>query len=87
MSINWNYRQNLIKNADNLIRLKQSIECVEQPTFATSTKVSDKPYLYKSPQDMTLSNGSTMNKTKADFLQKNDIKSRKLAPEIKLKNK
>ena len=87
MSLNFNYRQNLIKNADNLIKLKQSIDCVEQPNFEPSTQVADKPYLYKSPQDMTIHKGSDMNKTKAEFLKTNDIKSREIAPEIIVKNK
>ena len=57
MSANWKYRQNLIKNADNIIQLKQSIECVDQPIYPKSSS-NNTPFLYTSCTEKTQPMGS-----------------------------
>ena len=37
MSANWKYRQGIIKNADEIIKLKQSVQCVDQPVYPKTT--------------------------------------------------
>lgn len=83
MSANWKYRQNLIKNADNIIQLKQSIECVDQPIYPKSSS-NNTPFLYTSCTEKTQPMGYENSNLKEMYLEKKMMQCRMVAPEIKL---
>ena len=82
MSANWKYRQGIIKNADEIIKLKQSLQCVEQPIYTNTTLSSTVPYLYNSCIDKDKPVGYESSNMKEQFLMKNEIKCSLIAPEI-----
>jgi hypothetical protein len=85
MSKNWNYRQELIKNADNIIHLNQSALCEEQPTFKKETSSSNTPFLYTSCTDKAMPVGYENSDMKQSFLMKQQKKCTMISPEIHLK--
>jgi len=85
MSQNWNYRQQLIKNADDIIHLNQAVFCEEQPTFKKETSSTDTPFLYASCTDKAMPGGYENSDTKHTFLTEQQKKSSMIAPEIHLK--
>lgn len=70
MSANWNYRQQLIKNADEIIKLNQSVKCIEQPAFTKTTDSTTNPFLYSSCVDNTKPIGYQTSDIKEQFLQR-----------------
>ena len=85
MSTNWKYRQELIKNADAIIELKQSIQCVDQPIYPTTTLSTNTPFLYKCCTEQSRPVGYETSNMKEEFLQKRAMQCRMIAPEIHYK--
>ncbi len=83
MSANWKYRQSLIKNADKIIQLNQSIECNQQPLFEKTTHSTNTPYLYTSCVDRAQPQGYETSNMKKVFLEKQMVKCTMIAPELK----
>lgn len=81
-SLNWNYRQQLTQNADQIIRLNQSILCVEQPSYQNTTKSSNTPFLYKSCVDNAKPIGYENSNMKESFLVKREKQCTIIAPEF-----
>ena len=71
MSANWKYRQGIIKNADEIIKLKQSVQCVDQPVYPKTTLSSNVPYLYSSCSDQNKPVGYETSNMKEELLKKN----------------
>ena len=85
MSKSWNYRQELIKNADNTIRLNQSNVCIEHPTFAKDTHKENTPFLYTSCVDNARPAWYENTDMKENYLAIRQKQSVMMAPEIHLK--
>jgi hypothetical protein len=88
MSANWNYRQQLIKNADTIIATQQTKECLEHPMFfnkESKQHSSNTPFLYTSCIDNTHPFGYQNSDMKELFLEKTQLKCKMIAPEIHLK--
>jgi hypothetical protein len=85
MSANWSYRQNLIKNADKIIKLNQSCACTEVPVFPQNTKSSDTPFLYTSCTQTVKPIGYENSDLKEMFLSKQQFQCNMIAPEIHYK--
>lgn len=85
MSANWKYRQQLIKNADEIIKLNQTFKCSEQPTFSKTTDSTTTPFLYTSCVDNTKPIGYQTSNMKEQFLQRREKQCTMMAPEIHLK--
>lgn len=85
MSNNWNYRQQLIKNADNIIQLNQSSLCIEQQTFDNRPGNTHTPFLYSSCVDKSTPVGYENSDMKQSFLIEYQKKCTMIAPEIHLK--
>jgi hypothetical protein len=83
MSANWKYRQSLIKNADEIIKLNQSVGCIEQPTFSKTTHSTNTPYLYTSCVDRAEPPGYETSNLKKIYLDKQIVQCTMIAPEFK----
>ena len=84
MSANWNYRQQLTKNADSIIKLNQTINCIEQPTYKKTTHSTNTPFLYTSCVDNAKPLGYQNSNMKQQFLEKRQHQCTMMAPEIHL---
>jgi len=83
MSANWKYRQSLIKNADKIIQLNQTVRCSETPTFPQTTHSTNTPYLYTSCVDRAQPPGYENSNLKEAYLKEQKIQCTMIAPEFK----
>ena len=83
MSLNWKYRQNLIKNADKIITLNQTFKCIEQPVFQQPYQITNTTYLYTSCVDRAEPAGYETSNLKKVFLEKQLQRCTLIAPEFK----
>lgn len=81
MSANWNYRQQLIKNADSIIEVNQNKLCVTQPFFSNKSFPKN-PFLYTSVNDKSEPFGYENSDLKQYYLHKKGKEYNSFSPEI-----
>ncbi len=82
MSATWKYRQDLIKNADEIIKLNQTFRCTEQPSYPKTTHSTNTPYLYTSCVDRAMPPGYENSNMKEHYLAQQKLKCTMIAPEF-----
>ena len=81
MSANWNYRQQLIKNADTIIEVNQKKLCVNECYYNNKT-IPSNPFLYKSSNDLREPFGYENSDLKQYYLHKRGNEYKSFSPEI-----
>ena len=66
-----------------IIKLNQSVGCIEQPTFSKTTHSTNTPYLYTSCVDRAEPPGYETSNLKKIYLDKQIVQCTMIAPEFK----
>lgn len=85
ITTNWNYRQYLINNADDIIKSNQLEACDNScycPSLQTGGSTSNTPFLYKSCVDKSQPFGYENSDLKNIYLSSTELQSRMVSPSI-----